>query len=79
MGETFQEQQRVRVACPKSGVEVAVGSLLTHRQSQNVVGRGDRGGGPYPATPRRPKLTGSLSLNVYCGSGARWRGIKEGF
>ena len=36
------------------------------------------GGNPPCAPPGRPKLTGSLSLNVCCGSGARWRVVWRG-
>ena len=38
----------MRVDCTECGVEVAVGSLLTHRQIQHEVGRGDQGGNPPP-------------------------------
>ena len=36
---TFWEQQNQMVPCPECRVEVAVGLILTHRQSQNGVGR----------------------------------------
>ena len=39
MGMTYKERQRMRVQCPECGVEVALVSLLTHRQSQHIVGR----------------------------------------
>ena len=47
-GPKFRECQQMRVECTECGVEVTAGLLLTHRQSQNGVGRGDRGGHPPP-------------------------------
>ena len=52
-GPKFRECQRRRVECPECRVEVAVGLLMTHRQSQHGVGQGDRGGGG-PTTPPPP-------------------------
>ena len=44
IGPTFPERQRRRVEFPKCGLEVAAGSLLTHRQSQNSMGQRGQGG-----------------------------------
>ena len=42
-GEEFKEQQRERVSCPEYGKELAEGSLVTHRQTQNSVAKGGLG------------------------------------
>ena len=49
VGPTYREWKRRRVQIPECGVELAAGSLLTHHQIQNGVGRGSRGG--YPPLP----------------------------
>ena len=51
MGPIFWERNWRRVACPEFGVEVAVGSLLNHHQSQHGIGRGDWRGTPPPPPP----------------------------
>ena len=58
------------VELPECGVEVAAGSLMTHRQNQHGVGRGDREGAP-PHPPGRPRLTGYPSQKTCRGSDAR--------
>ena len=51
--KTFQERKRRRVECLECGIEVAAGLMLTHRQSQHVVGRWGTGRKhPPPPTPR---------------------------
>ena len=45
---SFWERQRMRVQCWECEVEVAMGLLLTHRQSQNGVGWGDQREAPPP-------------------------------
>ena len=76
---TFWDIQRKRLECPYCGAEVESGLMLTHHQSQHDVERGDRRGF---TPPWRPKLTGSLSRNVCCGSSARytgaWVGLQSG-
>ena len=57
-GPTFWEQQWRIMDCPKCGVEVTVGLLLTHRQIQNDVGL--EGPGTPPSLPPQggPNLPG---------------------
>ena len=45
MGEwrRFKERQRERVLCTECGKELAKGSLVTHRQTQNRVAKGGLG------------------------------------
>ena len=52
-GPTFWEQQWRIMDCPKCGVEVTVGLLLTHRQIQNDVGLVGPGIPPPPSPPRK--------------------------
>ena len=47
-GPTFWDLQRRRVECSECRVELAMGSLLMHRQSKQGVGRGDQGRAPPP-------------------------------
>ena len=68
-GPTFRERQRWRVACPKCGVEIDAGLLMTHCQSENVVGQGH----PPPSPQGGPNLPGLLPY-----TSARWRGAWEG-
>ena len=58
-GPTFQERQWMRVEYPECGVEVISGSLLTHRQIQHGVGRGDRD----RATPPPPHPQGGPEVH----------------
>ena len=55
MGLAFWERKWRRVDYPECRVEVAAGSLLTYRQSQNGVGWGEQGGEP-PPPPGGPDL-----------------------
>ena len=69
-GPTFWERQRMRVQCMECGVEVMVGSLMMHHQSQKVVGRGSQHHPPPTPPWGRPILTRYRFQNGYCGSGA---------
>ena len=41
-GNSFKERQREPVSCLECGKELAQGSLVTHRQTQHGVAKGER-------------------------------------
>ena len=64
-GRSFKEQQKEWVLCPECGKDLAKGSLVTHRQTQNDVAKGRLGlegdeidrGGNEPRTYKMEFLT----------------------
>ena len=74
-GPKFFECQRRWVEFPECGLEVIVGSLLTHRQIQHGVVRGDQGGAPPPPPPPREAQTYRVSFPKHL---SRLRCLLEG-